>query len=84
MLQTQFAFKGQVFRGNRIPESWLNLQEAAHKIMEIHFPEYYKKAADFHKRFHFTYELPKNPASKDKKSSDYTIFDDQSLMNALN
>ena len=36
MLQTVFAFRGINYKGNRIPESFKQLQKAAHKIMEVH------------------------------------------------
>ena len=34
MLATYFNFRGKEYKGNRIPESYYNLQQAANKIME--------------------------------------------------
>ena len=36
MLQAVFSFRNTDYKGNRIPESFKELQEAAHKISEIH------------------------------------------------
>ena len=36
MLQAIFSFRDTDYKGNRIPESFEELQEAAQKISEIH------------------------------------------------
>ena len=85
MLQTQFSFRGKLFRGNRIPDSYENLQEAARKILQVHNPEIGPEKLE-RTIFNFNYELPDRNAgdTPGKIKNDNTIGDDMSLMHAIN
>ena len=85
MLQTQFFFRGKLFRGNRIPDSYENLQEAARKILQVHNPEIGREKLE-QTIFNFNYELPSSNVgdTPGKIKNDNTIGDDMSLMHAIN
>ena len=85
MLQTQFSFRGKLFRGNRIPESYENLQEAARKIMQVHKPEIGSEKLE-QTIFNVEYELPgkQDGETRGRINNDNIIRDDMSLMHAIN
>ena len=85
MLQTQFSFRGKLFRGNRIPESYENLQEAARKIMQVHKPDIRPEKLE-QTIFNFEYELPGKHGGElwGKFNNVNIIRDDMSLMRAIN
>ena len=85
MLQTQFSFRGKLFRGNRIPESYENLQEAARKIMQVHKPEIEPVKLE-RTIFGFEYELPGRHGgeTRGETKNQNIIKDDASLMQAIN
>jgi len=76
MLQTVFAFRGTSYKGNRIPESFEQLQKAARKIMQVH-QRIDKDEARGNKGFNFTFITPGQEVEE-------KIIDDESLMHAIN
>ena len=54
MLAIYFTFRGKEYKGNRIPETYQNLQQAASKIMEIHT----KSSEPINDKFSFKYTIP--------------------------
>ena len=85
MLQTQFSFRGKLYRGNRIPESYENLQEAARKIMQVHQPETGPEKLE-RTVFNIEYELPGKHGGEiqGEIKNQNIIRDDTSLMHAIN
>ena len=83
MLTSIFSFRGCDYKGNRIPESVEQLQEAANKILLVHnlrMPEPVHPQdllVEKNLRFIFTY-------STDQDKEETKITDDQSLRDAIN
>ena len=82
MLQTQFAFRGKVYRGNRIPESLEHLREAARKILQVVCPDLSQNHVD-QKAFYFTYALLEK-SDANNQQEERAITDDSTLMAAIN
>ena len=82
MLQTQFAFRGKVYRGNRIPESLEHLKEAARKILQVVCPDLSQNHVN-QKAFYFTYALLEK-SDANNQQEERAITDDSTLMAAIN
>ena len=83
MLQTLFAFRGKVYRGNRIPESLEHLREAARKILQVVCPDLSQNNVD-QKAFYFTYVLLEKKSDVNNQQEVRAITDDSTLMTAIN
>ena len=64
MLMTVFNFRGTDFKGNRIPESFQHLSQAAHTIRSQFLKQEKKNSSQNDVQFSFSYTTPQNPAEQ--------------------